>query len=106
MNPQDLQKLDAVEATRLMSRRELKSEDLVRACLERVAERDGLVRAFASINPASVLAKARELDSGPIRGLLHGLPLAVKDFLTLLPIPPPMARLFMQATNPKPMQQP
>lgn len=80
MNHQDLQKLDAYEATRLMSRRELRCEDLVRACLDRVAERDGQVHAFASINPGNVLAKARELDNGPIRGLLHGLPLAVKDF--------------------------
>ena len=62
-----------------LTRRELKAEDLARACLDRVAERDAEVRAFVHLDPDAVLAQARALDAGPIRGPLHGLPLGVKD---------------------------
>jgi Asp-tRNA(Asn)/Glu-tRNA(Gln) amidotransferase A subunit family amidase len=74
-----LNELDATEAARLLARRELKAEDLARACLDRVAERDGEVRAFIHLDPDAVLAQARALDAGPLRGPLHGLPLGVKD---------------------------
>jgi Asp-tRNA(Asn)/Glu-tRNA(Gln) amidotransferase A subunit family amidase len=77
--PAKLNELQAWQAARLLARRELKAEDLARACLDRVAERDADVRAFAHIDPDALLAQARALDAGPIRGPLHGLPLGVKD---------------------------
>ena len=74
-----LNQLDAWQAATLLARRELRALDLVRACLDRVAERDGEVHAFAHLDPDAALAQARALDAGPLRGLLHGLPLGVKD---------------------------
>lgn len=79
MNSSKLLKLDAWQASRLLARRELKSLDLVRACLDRVAERDREIHAFVQTDPDAALATARALDAGPVRGLLHGLPLGVKD---------------------------
>lgn len=79
MNTNPLHELDASQAAALLARRELKSEDLVRACLERISARDGELHAFAQLDPVSALAQARALDAGPIRGPLHGLPLGVKD---------------------------
>jgi len=79
MNPSQLLELDASQAAVLLARRELKSEDLVRACLERISAREGDIHAFAQLDPVSALAQARALDAGPIRGPLHGLPLGVKD---------------------------
>jgi len=71
--------LDAYELAARMARRELTSVDLVRACLERMAIRDPQIHAFTQTNPDRALARARELDNGPVRGILHGLPIGVKD---------------------------
>lgn len=79
MKTPPLHELDASQAAALLARRELKSEDLVRACLERISERDGDIHAFAQLDPVSALAQARALDAGPVRGPLHGLPIGVKD---------------------------
>jgi Asp-tRNA(Asn)/Glu-tRNA(Gln) amidotransferase A subunit family amidase len=79
--------LDAWQAVGLLARRELRAQDLMRACLERVAERDGDVRAFVHLDPVAALAQARALDAGPLRGVLHGLPLAVKDLFDTADMP-------------------
>jgi Asp-tRNA(Asn)/Glu-tRNA(Gln) amidotransferase A subunit family amidase len=79
--------LDAWQAAALLSRRELRATDLVRACLDQIAARDGEVRAFAHIDPDAALAQARVLDAGPLRGPLHGLPLGVKDLIDTADLP-------------------
>ena len=87
MNASSLNQLDAWQAARALARRELRAEDLVRACLDRVAARDGDVRAFVHLDPDAVLAQARALDAGPLRGALHGLPLGVKDLFDTVDMP-------------------
>ena len=82
-----LNELDAWRAAELLATRELSAVDLVRACLDRVAERDGAVHAFAAIDPDAALAQARALDAGPVRGPLHGLPLGVKDLFDTADLP-------------------
>ena len=87
MNPSKLLELDAWQAATLLARRELKSETLVRACLERVAARDDDVHAFAHIDAVAALAQAQALDAGPVRGPLHGLPIGVKDLFDTADLP-------------------
>jgi Asp-tRNA(Asn)/Glu-tRNA(Gln) amidotransferase A subunit family amidase len=87
MNPSKLLELDAWQAAARLARRELTSVDLVRACLDRVGERDGEVHAFVQIDPDAALAQARALDAGPIRGPLHGLPIGVKDLYDTVDFP-------------------
>ena len=82
-----LNQLPAWQAVRLLARRELRAEDLARACLDRVAERDAAVHAFAHIDVDAVLTQARELDAGAVRGPLHGLPLGVKDLIDTADLP-------------------
>ena len=79
MNTPELLALDAWQLSTLLTRRELKAEDLVRACLERITEREGDIHAFTQLDPDAALTTARALDAGPVRGLLHGLPIGVKD---------------------------
>ena len=62
-------------------RRELSAETLARACLERIAALEPTVHAFAHLDHEKVLAEARELDRGAVRGPLHGLPIGVKDIM-------------------------
>jgi len=61
----------------------LTAEDLTRACLDRIAERDGVVKAFAFVDPERAIAEARARDRFALgaRGLLHGLPIGVKDII-------------------------
>lgn len=82
-----LHELGAAQAAALLQRRELKAEDLVRACLERVAARDDDLHAFTHVDAVSALAQARALDAGPVRGPLHGLPLGVKDLFDTTDLP-------------------
>jgi len=48
-----LHELGAAQAAALLQRRELKAEDLVRACLERVAARDDDIHAFTHVDAVS-----------------------------------------------------
>ena len=82
-----LHELGAADAARLLARRELSAVHLVRACLDRIAQREPQVRAFAHLDPDAALAQARALDAGPWRGALHGLPLGVKDLFDSAELP-------------------
>ena len=82
-----LHRLDAWQAVALLARREIKSTDLVRACLERIDEREPQVLAFAHLNADAALARARALDAAPLQGLLHGLPFGAKDIFDTFDLP-------------------
>ena len=71
--------LPATVAARMIAEKRLTSEALVSACLERIAERDGELRAFVQVDTDTALEQARDRDKSAPRGPLHGLPLAVKD---------------------------
>lgn len=82
-----LHRLDAWQAAERLARRELRAEDLLRSCLERIEAREPAVRAFVQLDAAAALAQARALDAGPWRGPLHGLPFGVKDLLDTADLP-------------------
>jgi Asp-tRNA(Asn)/Glu-tRNA(Gln) amidotransferase A subunit family amidase len=86
-NTTPLHQLPAWQAAALLARRELSAVDLVRACLDRIAEREPEVLAFVQLGADAALARARELDAGPVRGLLHGLPFGVKDLFDSADLP-------------------
>ena len=79
--------LSAVAAARRIARRELTAEALVRACLERIEAREAVVGAWIQLDAEAALAEARALDAGPLRGVLHGLPLGVKDLIDTVHLP-------------------
>ena len=86
-NTAPLNQLEAWQAARLLARREITSVDLVRSCLARIEAREPQVHAFAAWDADAALAHARQLDSGPVQGLLHGLPLGVKDIFDTVDLP-------------------
>lgn len=65
----------------------LTSEAVVRSCLERIAARDPLVKAWSWIDADHAIRQARELDKSPHRGPLHGVPIAVKDIIDTADLP-------------------
>jgi amidase len=70
-----------VEAARAIARREITSVALVRACLDRIAERNHEVQAFVAHDADKALVQARKVDDSPSTGRLHGIPFAVKDII-------------------------
>jgi Asp-tRNA(Asn)/Glu-tRNA(Gln) amidotransferase A subunit family amidase len=76
-----LNELSAAEIARRIAAREITAEAVVADCLARIAEREPVVHAFAHVDPALALRQARDLDRGPIRGALHGVPVGIKDVI-------------------------
>ena len=60
---------------------ERSATEAVRACIERVEEREADVRAWVDWDPEPALAEARARDAEPARGPLHGVPVGIKDMI-------------------------
>ncbi len=77
------------EAVTKLSRRELTSHVLTQACLDRIQQVDGLLRAFISYNAADALKQADAADQALASGARHaerpllGVPIAVKDVIAV-----------------------
>lgn len=83
--------LSATEAIQAIHDGEITSQDLVRDCLARIVEFDGVVGAWAHLDPDHALAQAREADDRRSRGLplgaLHGIPVGIKDIIDTKDMP-------------------
>ena len=77
----------ATQAAREIAAGRLTSETLVRACLARIAEREATVQAWAFLDPDLAIEQARACDRGPRRGVLHGVPVGVKDVIDTADMP-------------------
>ncbi len=82
-----LNELGALEAVKRLQRRELSAVQMARACLARIEQREPAVRAWTALDPAQVIAQAQALDAASLRGVLHGLPLGVKDIFDTHDLP-------------------
>jgi len=83
----ELWQLTAAEASRRMEAGQLTSETYTRALLERIRERDPLIRAWSWMDAEYALRQARERDREPRRGPLHGIPFGAKDVLNTRDMP-------------------
>src|SRR5438552_16152328 len=80
-------RLPAATLARLIEGGELSAETLVRSCLERIREREPVVRAWTHLAGAAALAAARVCDKGAKRGILRGVPFGVKDIFDTADMP-------------------
>lgn len=74
-----INQLGAADAAAKIAAGKLTSEALVRACLDRIEERESAVHAWAFVDPDLALAQARARDKESARGPLHGVPVGIKD---------------------------
>ncbi len=81
-----LTQLSASQAAALLSRREISAEELTRACLHRIADRDARVQAWQFIDEKIALDQARQLDLAPIAPL-YGVPIGIKDIIDTADMP-------------------
>jgi Asp-tRNA(Asn)/Glu-tRNA(Gln) amidotransferase A subunit family amidase len=61
--------------------------DVADACLERIAEREPALHAWACLDPDYARDQARNVEAGPDRGALYGLPIGVKDIFDTAELP-------------------
>jgi Asp-tRNA(Asn)/Glu-tRNA(Gln) amidotransferase A subunit family amidase len=85
-----LNQLSATEIAQGIAAKKFTAEHVVRDCLDRIAAREPVVKAWATIDPDYALRQARALDSGPSRGALHGVPIGVKDIIDTADLPTEM----------------
>lgn len=75
--------LSALEARRLIGRKALSPVELVTSCITRISEVDGALNAITAIDEDGALAVAKEAEQAVVKGeplgLLHGLPIGIKD---------------------------
>ncbi len=81
MSDRRLNELCVTELSELLSKGATSSEQVVRACLDRIDVREDVVKAWAFLNPEVALAQARQRDAEERRGPLHGIPIAIKDII-------------------------
>jgi Asp-tRNA(Asn)/Glu-tRNA(Gln) amidotransferase A subunit family amidase len=74
-------RLTARAAAARIRKGSLTSEALVRACLDRIGERERDVGAWAFLDADQALAEARARDQATAQGPLHGIPIGVKDIM-------------------------
>jgi amidase len=82
----DPNRLTAAAALARLRSGGLSAEALMRACLDRAAQRSD-VKAWIWLDPEQALAQAQEADRAGRPGLLAGLPIGVKDIIDTVDMP-------------------
>jgi aspartyl-tRNA(Asn)/glutamyl-tRNA(Gln) amidotransferase subunit A len=92
MTLNDLTRFDAATLSAKIASREVSSQEVTRACLDRIAETDNQYQAFLHVAEEQALAAAARVDSAVAAGEalpspLAGVPLALKDVFTTTDMP-------------------
>lgn len=100
----DPSELTAIEAARRLHEGALSSEELTRACLDRIEALEPSVQAWVHLDPDYALEQACAADarrgSGAPVGPLHGLPVGVKDIFDTRDMPTECGSTLMRARQP------
>jgi len=100
----DASELSASDAASRLRDGALGSEELTRACLDRIEATEPAVQAWTHIDPEHALEQARQADerrsSGAAIGPLHGLPVGVKDIFDTRDMPTECGTPLMSARQP------
>src|SRR5437763_16416207 len=80
-------RLSAAALARSIANGELTAETFMQSCLDRIAARDPVVRAWAHLDREQALAAARTSDKTSKRGVLKGVPFGIKDIFDTANMP-------------------
>lgn len=104
MMESDLIRQPAAVLAEAIRRREVTSREVTQAHLDRISAVDGLVHAFLHVDSESALRAADDVDSrigaGDDLGPLAGVPLALKDVLTMRGVPTTCGSRILQDWRP------
>ncbi|MGC1487255.1 MAG: amidase [Albidovulum sp.] len=97
--------LTATEAEKAIAAGHLSSVDLVKSCMQRIEETDGTIKAWAYLDGEAALAQAAECDrirrSGYAVGVLHGVPVGLKDIVDTADMPTARGTPIFAGRQPK-----
>ncbi len=85
-----LNRLSALNIAAGIAQGRFTAEAVTKACLARIEAREGVLGAWAYLDAEAALARARQLDEGPARGPLHGVPVGIKDVFDTADMPTEM----------------
>lgn len=76
-------RLSAAECAQAVREGRLSSVELVESCLRQIDELDNRIHAWVTVDRAGAMEQAKQLDAeledGKIAGVLHGVPVGIKD---------------------------
>jgi aspartyl-tRNA(Asn)/glutamyl-tRNA(Gln) amidotransferase subunit A len=100
----DLIRQSAATLALAIARKEVSSEEVTRAHLDRIAEVDERVHAFLYVDPEASIARAREVDQqiakGELSSPLAGVPIALKDLLATKGVPTTCGSRILEGWRP------
>ena len=100
----DLTRRSAAELAALVASGDVSAVEIVGAHLDRITEVDGDVHAFLHVDTDGALASARAVDvaraSGQDLGVLAGVPLALKDVMTMAGVPTTCGSRILEGWRP------
>jgi Asp-tRNA(Asn)/Glu-tRNA(Gln) amidotransferase A subunit family amidase len=96
----ELEKLTATEAAELIATRKISSEELTRACLARIRDREPAVQAWVALDEDLAIAAAKAADAVKPASPLHGIPFGVKDIIDTGDLPTEYGSIIFQGHRP------
>ncbi len=100
----DLIRQSAATLAAAIARREVSSEEVTRAHLDRISEVDERVHAFLYVDPEASIERAREVDrqiaKGELSSPLAGVPIALKDLLATKGVPTTCGSRILEGWRP------
>jgi amidase len=90
MVAKNLNELPAVKIASGIAAGEFTAEEVMRDCLARIEVREDALSAWACFDPDLAMAEARASDKAPAKGVLHGVPIGVKDVIDTIDYPTEM----------------
>jgi aspartyl-tRNA(Asn)/glutamyl-tRNA(Gln) amidotransferase subunit A len=96
----DLTRLTAVETAAAIKDRTVSAVEVAQAHLDRIDKVDGQVHAFLYVDHEGALAQAKRVDAGELTGPLAGVPLALKDVMTMEGVPTTCGSRILEGWRP------
>ncbi len=96
-----LNELTATEVVKKIKNGKITAEAVMRDCLDRIAEREATIKAWAYLNREQALEAAVEIDRGEKSTPLAGLPVGIKDVLDTSDMPTEMGSPIYNEWQPK-----
>ncbi len=100
----DLIRQDASTLSAALAAGEVTSQEVTQACLDRISQVDNDVHAFLYVDSDAAMATARDIDqrraAGEELGPLAGIPLALKDVLTMRGVPTTCGSRILEGWRP------
>ena len=101
MVAKNLNERSAIEIASGIVAAEFTAEAVMRDCLERIEAREDALSAWASVDPDLAMAEAQAKDKAPAKGVLHGVPIGVKDVIDTNDYPTEMGSPIYAGHRPK-----